>query len=104
MSIASSPHEPGCGGAKSAKRRSARPSSVGRSTRKRLRPPTGITRVILDTPGGMRGFDLARVVMFADAILGVPLLVVRFRTVATPRFHAGLRGTIRWSAHECWVS
>src|SRR4051812_12864691 len=34
-----------------------------------LRPPAGITRVILDTPGGMRGFDLARVVMFADAIL-----------------------------------
>jgi chromosome partitioning protein len=33
------------------------------------RPPTGITRVVLDTPGGMRGFDLARVVMFADAIL-----------------------------------
>lgn len=34
-----------------------------------LRPPAGITRVILDTPGGMRGFDLARVVMFADAVL-----------------------------------
>lgn len=33
------------------------------------RPPAGIRRVILDTPGGMRGFDLARVVMFADAIL-----------------------------------
>lgn len=34
-----------------------------------LRPPAGITRVVLDTPGGLRGFDLARVVMFADAIL-----------------------------------
>lgn len=33
------------------------------------RPPTGIDHVILDTPGGLRGFDLARVVMYADAIL-----------------------------------
>jgi chromosome partitioning protein len=34
-----------------------------------LRPPAGIRHVILDTPGGMRGFDLARVAMFADAVL-----------------------------------
>jgi chromosome partitioning protein len=34
-----------------------------------LRVPNGITHVILDTPGGMHGYDLARVVMFADAIL-----------------------------------
>jgi chromosome partitioning protein len=34
-----------------------------------LRPPAGIRHVILDTPGGMRGFDLARVSMFADAVL-----------------------------------
>lgn len=33
------------------------------------RPPAGIDHVILDTPGGLRGFDLARVVMYADAIL-----------------------------------
>lgn len=34
-----------------------------------LRVPNGVTHVILDTPGGMHGFDLARVVMFADAII-----------------------------------
>ncbi len=33
------------------------------------RPPAGVSHAILDTPGGLRGFDLARVVMFADAIL-----------------------------------
>jgi len=31
--------------------------------------PAGVTHVVLDTPGGLRGFDLARVVMSADAIL-----------------------------------
>jgi chromosome partitioning protein len=34
-----------------------------------LRAPPGISHVVLDTPGGMQGFELARVVMFADAIL-----------------------------------
>src|SRR5215204_499949 len=34
-----------------------------------VRPPSGIEHVIVDTPGGLRGFDLARVVMYADAIL-----------------------------------
>ena len=31
-----------------------------------LRPPAGVNHVILDTPGGLHGFDLARVVMCAD--------------------------------------
>ncbi|HEV7575978.1 MAG TPA: ParA family protein [Caldimonas sp.] len=34
-----------------------------------LRPPAGVRHVILDTPGGLRGFDLARVVAFADVVL-----------------------------------
>ncbi len=33
------------------------------------RPPAGIDHVIFDTPGGLRGFDLARIVMYADAIV-----------------------------------
>ena len=33
------------------------------------RPPAGIDQVVLDTPGGLRGLDLAKVVMYADAIL-----------------------------------
>jgi len=34
-----------------------------------LRVPAGITHVVLDTPGGIHGFELARIVMFADAIV-----------------------------------
>jgi chromosome partitioning protein len=34
-----------------------------------MRPPVGITHVVLDTPGGMRGFELAKVVSYADAVL-----------------------------------
>ncbi|GAB3666246.1 ParA family protein [Ramlibacter alkalitolerans] len=34
-----------------------------------LRVPSGITHVVLDTPGGLQGFELARIVMFADAIV-----------------------------------
>ena len=37
--------------------------------RNMVRPPAGVRHVILDTPGGLRGFDLARVIMYADAIL-----------------------------------
>jgi chromosome partitioning protein len=34
-----------------------------------VRPPAGITHIVLDTPGGLHGFELARVVMGADVIL-----------------------------------
>ena len=34
-----------------------------------LRVPPGITHVVLDTPGGLHGFELQRMVMFADAIV-----------------------------------
>ena len=34
-----------------------------------LRTPPGVTHVILDTPGGLKGYDLLRVVMLADAVL-----------------------------------
>ena len=37
--------------------------------RNMVRPPAGVRHVILDTPGGLRGFDLARVIMYADTIL-----------------------------------
>ncbi|MFM2083845.1 MAG: hypothetical protein RLY95_663 [Pseudomonadota bacterium] len=37
-----------------------------------LRAPTGVSHVVLDTPGGLYGLDLARIVMFADAII-VPI-------------------------------
>ena len=34
-----------------------------------VRPPANIAHVVLDTPGGLQGFDLARMAMTADAIL-----------------------------------
>jgi len=34
-----------------------------------MRPPAGVRHVVLDTPGGLRGFELARVVACADAVL-----------------------------------
>lgn len=34
-----------------------------------LKAPPGVTHVVLDTPGGMQGFELARIVMSADAVL-----------------------------------
>ena len=34
-----------------------------------LRAPPGITHVVLDTPGGLKGYDLLRVVMLADVVL-----------------------------------
>lgn len=34
-----------------------------------LRPPSGVRHVVLDTPGGMQGFDLGRVAMYADILL-----------------------------------
>ncbi len=34
-----------------------------------LRPPAGVSHIVLDTPGGMHGFDLSRLLMHADAVL-----------------------------------
>ena len=34
-----------------------------------LRAPPGVTHVVLDTPGGLKGYDLLRVVMLADVVL-----------------------------------
>ena len=34
-----------------------------------VRTPVGIDHVVMDTPGGLTGLDLARVVMYADAIV-----------------------------------
>ncbi|MBL8324037.1 MAG: ParA family protein [Rubrivivax sp.] len=34
-----------------------------------LRPPAGVRHVVLDTPGGLHGFDLGRVLTYADVVL-----------------------------------
>lgn len=42
-----------------------------------LRPPPGVTHVVLDTPGGLHGFELAKIVMSADAVV-MPVCNSRF--------------------------
>jgi chromosome partitioning protein len=54
-----------------------------------LRVPTGITHVVLDTPGGIHGFELARVVMFADAIV-MPVCSSMFDLESAAACHAEL--------------
>ena len=35
--------------------------------------------------------------------VGVPLFIVRFRTVATPSIHAGFQSMSFGNPHECWT-
>ncbi len=55
--------------------------------RAQVRPPPGTQHVVLDTPGGLHGFELARLVCHADAVL-LPVCNSLFD---------------RESAAECWA-
>jgi len=68
-----------------------------------LRAPAGITHVVLDTPGGMRGFDLARVAMFADAIL-MPVCNSAFDRESTADCYAELLTFPRIASGRCKVA
>lgn len=68
-----------------------------------LRPPAGITHVVLDTPGGLRGFDLARVVMHADAIL-MPVCNSAFDRESAAACHAELMTLPRVARGRCKVA
>lgn len=65
-----------------------------------LRVPPGITHVVLDTPGGLHGFDLARMVMFADAIL-MPVCSSAFDREAAAACHAELMTLPRVASGRC---
>jgi len=65
-----------------------------------LRVPTGITHVVLDTPGGMHGFELARVVMFADAII-MPVCNSLFDRESAAQCHADLLALPRVASGRC---
>jgi chromosome partitioning protein len=71
--------------------------------RNTLRPPAGITRVVLDTPGGLTGFDLARVVMFADAIL-MPVCNSVFDRDSAAECFAELKTLPRVASGRCRVA
>lgn len=68
-----------------------------------MRPPSGITHVILDTPGGLRGFDLARVVGQADAIL-MPVCNSVFDRESAADCHAELMALPRVASGRCRVA
>lgn len=65
-----------------------------------LRVPTGITHVVLDTPGGLHGFELARVVMFADAII-MPVCNSMFDRESAAACHAELMMLPRVASGRC---
>jgi len=68
-----------------------------------IRPATGITHVVLDTPGGLHGFDLARVAMSADAIL-MPVSDSVFDRESALECHAELMTLPRVAAGRCKVA
>jgi chromosome partitioning protein len=68
-----------------------------------LRVPSGISHVVLDTPGGLHGFELARVVMFADAIL-VPVCPSVFDRESAAACHAELASLPRVASGRCRVA
>ena len=69
-------------------------------TKSVLRPPASITHVVLDTPGGLRGLDLARVVMKADVIL-MPVCNSAFDRESALECHAELMTLPRVASGRC---
>lgn len=68
-----------------------------------MRPPAGITHAVLDTPGGLHGFDLARVVMGADAIL-MPVCDSIFDRESAADCYAELMTLPRVASGRCQVA
>ncbi|MDQ2733968.1 MAG: ParA family protein [Pseudomonadota bacterium] len=68
-----------------------------------LRPPAGVSLVVLDTPGGLRGFDLARVVAFADVIL-MPVCNSVFDRESAAECYAELMALPRIASGRCKVA
>jgi chromosome partitioning protein len=68
-----------------------------------LRPPAGVTHVVLDTPGGLRGFDLARVVAFADVIV-MPVCNSSFDRESAAECFAEMTALPRIASGRCKVA
>lgn len=68
-----------------------------------LRSPPGVTHVVLDTPGGLRGFELARVVIFADAII-MPVCNSVFDRESAADCYAELMTMPRVASGRCKVA
>jgi chromosome partitioning protein len=92
------------------KRRASQPLAQGAEIvgwavdpRSVMRPPAGVTHAVLDTPGGMRGFDLSRVVNAADVIL-IPVCDSVFDRDSAVDCHAELKTLPRVSSGRCKVA
>ncbi|MFO1217177.1 MAG: ParA family protein [Burkholderiaceae bacterium] len=81
------------------------PKIVGWSVDPRnvLRAPPGITHVVLDTPGGLKGYELLRVVMLADAVL-VPVSYSMFDRESAAECIAELRAHPRVVRGRCRIA
>jgi len=66
------------------------------------RPPSGVSHLVLDTPGGLTGFDLARLVMWTDAIL-IPVCDSAFDRESAAACHAELAALPRVANGRCRV-
>jgi chromosome partitioning protein len=67
-----------------------------------VRPPVGIDHVVIDTPGGLTGLDLARVVMYADALV-VPIGASIFDRESAAACLAELRTLPRVTSGRCRI-
>jgi chromosome partitioning protein len=67
------------------------------------RPPTGIAHMVLDTPGGLQGYELARLAMSADAIL-MPVSDSVFDRESALECHAELMTLPRVISGRCKVA
>lgn len=70
---------------------------------KAFRRPAGITHVVIDTPGGLQGFELARVACYADAIL-MPVGSGRFDREAAAASHTELARMPRVASGRCQLA
>ena len=68
-----------------------------------VRAPVGIDHVVMDTPGGLTGLDLARVVMYADAVL-MPVSYSLFDRASAADCLAELRTMPRVQSGRCRVA
>lgn len=65
-----------------------------------LKVPPGVSHVVLDTPGGMHGFELAKVIMSADAVV-MPLCNSLFDRESAAACLAELQALPRVASGRC---
>ena len=82
-----------------------RPAIVGGAVESKsfVRPPAGSDLVVVDTPGGLTGLELARVVMYADAIL-MPVCNSLFDRESASDCIAELRRLPRVASGRCGLA